>query len=242
MKRLYVVGLGPGASEQMTIRAAKVLSACDVIVGYTLYVDLIRAHFPGKEFVTTPMRQEAERCRLALKRAAAGQTTAVVCSGDAGIYGMSGLVLELQTEYPDVDVEIVPGVPAAGSGGALLAASLVHDFAVISISDLLTPWDKNERRLLAAAEADFVLCLYNPSSKKRGDYLQKACDLLLRHKAPETVCAVAENIGRAGEGYRLCTLAQLAKEPVDMMSTVFIGNAETKIIEGKMVTPRGYKL
>ena len=242
MNKIYVVGIGPGAYEQMTIRAAKVLEECDVIIGYTVYVDLVREHFAGKEFLTTPMTKEVDRCELAFKTAASGKTTAMICSGDAGVYGMSGLILEIGQRYPQVEVEMVPGVTAAIGGASVLGAPLIHDFAVISLSDLLTPWEKIEQRLLAAAQADFVVCLYNPSSKKRHDYLMKACDLMLQYKSEDTVCGTVVNIGREGEQMKLYTLKELRDTPVDMFTTVFVGNSQTCVIDGKMVTPRGYRV
>lgn len=240
MHKLFVVGLGPGGADSMTVRAQNVLRASDVIVGYTVYIDLVRADFPDKEFLSTPMRKEVDRVRLALETAAQGRTVALICSGDAGVYGMSGLCEELLPQYPGVELETVPGVSAVLSGAAILGAPLMHDFAVISLSDLLTPWEKIETRLLAAAEADFVICLYNPSSHKRHDYLQRACDLILRFASPETVCGIARNIGREGESTQVLTLEKLRDTEVDMFSTVFIGNSQTKNINGKMVTPRGY--
>ena len=242
MAKIYVVGIGPGSYENMTQRAQQALQSCDVIVGYTVYIDLVKEHFPGKQMLTTPMRREVERCRLAFEEAQKGQTVAMICSGDAGIYGMNGVMEELRAEYPDVGLEIVPGISAVISGAAILGAPLMHDFAVISLSDLLTPWEKIEKRLDCAAAADFVICLYNPSSHKRKDYLQRACDIVLRHAAPETVCGIAKNIGREGEGITVLTLAELRDTPVDMFSTVFIGNSQTKNIDGKMVTPRGYTI
>ncbi len=242
MNKIYVVGIGPGEYEKMTIQATKALESCDVIVGYTVYVDLVKDHFPGKEFLTTPMRRETERCRLAFEQAAAGKTTAMICSGDAGVYGMSGLMLEIGEEFPQVEVEMVSGVTAAVAGAAVLGAPLIHDFAVISLSDLLTPWEKIEKRLLLAAEADFVICLYNPSSKKRHDYLQRACDLMLRSKAEDTVCGTVSQIGRDGEQMRLCTLRELRDLQVDMFTTVFVGNSQTRAVNGHMVTPRGYRV
>ena len=240
MHKLFVVGLGPGGADGMTVRAQNVLRASDVIVGYTVYIDLVRADFPDKEFLSTPMRKEVDRVRLALETAAQGRTVALICSGDAGVYGMSGLCEELLPQYPGVELETVPGVSAVLSGAAILGAPLMHDFAVISLSDLLTPWEKIETRLLAAAEADFVICLYNPSSHKRHDYLQRACDLILRFASGETVCGIARNIGREGESTQVLTLEKLRDTEVDMFSTVFIGNSQTKNINGKMVTPRGY--
>lgn len=241
MSKIFVVGIGPGEYEQMTIRAVNALKGCDVIVGYTVYVDLVKEHFADKEFLTTPMRKEVERCRMAFEEAAKGKTVAMICSGDAGVYGMSGLMLEIGKDYPDIPVEVIPGVTAALGGGAVLGAPLIHDFCLISLSDLLTPWEKIEGRLLAAAQADFVVCLYNPSSKKRYDYLQKACDLMMRYKSPETVCGIVSNIGREGEQGKIMTLKELRDTPVDMFTTVFVGNSQTVEIGGKMVTPRGYR-
>ena len=166
----------------------------------------------------------------------------MICSGDAGIYGMTGVMEELRAEYPGVELETVPGISAVISGAAILGAPLMHDFAVISLSDLLTPWEKIEKRLDCAAAADFVICLYNPSSHKRKDYLQRACDIVLRHAAPETVCGIAKNIGREGEGITVLTLGELRETEVDMFSTVFIGNSQTKNVGGRMVTPRGYTI
>ena len=236
-----MVGIGPGEYEQMTIRAERVLRECDIIIGYTVYVDLVKKHFPEKEFMTTPMRQEEKRCRIAFEQASQGKTVSVICSGDAGVYGMTGLIYELSPEYPEVEIESVCGVSAVISGAGLLGAPLIHDFAVISLSDLLTPWEKIENRLLAASRADMVVCLYNPSSIKRKDYLKKACQLMLEYKASDTVCGIAQNIGREGEVFRVLTLDELKDTRVDMFSTVFIGNSQTKVIGNKMVTPRGYR-
>ena len=245
MKKLFVVVIGPGDSESMPIRAEKPLKDCSVIVGYTVYVELIEEFFPGKEFLTTPMRQEKERCRMAFSEAEKGKTTAMICSGDAGVYGMAGLIYEIGTEFPEVEIEIVPGITAALSGAALLGAPLTHDFAVISLSDLLTPWEKIEKRLLAAAEADFSICLYNPASKKRADYLRRACELLLKSRPAETVCGIVRNIGRDGEEKKLMSLGELRDYEADMFTTVFIGISQP-FLEGRdsqvMVTPRGYRL
>lgn len=242
MSKLYVVGIGPGGYEQMTIRAAKVLETCDIIVGYTVYIDLVADHFPGKEMLTTPMRQEEKRCRMAFEQALSGKNTAMICSGDAGVYGMSGLIYEISPDYPDVEIEIVSGVTAALSGGAVLGAPLMHDFAVISLSDLMTPWELIEKRLAAAASADMAICMYNPSSRKRKDYLNKACHIVMRYASPETVCGIVRQIGRVGESCQVMTLQALAEYEADMFTTVFIGNSSTKVVNGKMVTPRGYHI
>ena len=241
MNKVFVVGIGPGGAEFMTLQAQTALEQADVLCGYTVYVDLVKERFPDKEVYTTPMRQELDRCRWALETASQGRTVALVCSGDAGVYGMAGPLLQLGESFPDVEVEIVPGVTAALSGAALLGAPLGHDFCVISLSDLLTPWEIIEKRLECAAQGDFALCIYNPSSKKRADYLQKACDILLRYKSPDTLCGWVRNIGREGEEKKLLTLAQLREEQVDMFTTVFIGSSTTQNVGGRMVTPRGYR-
>lgn len=241
MNKVYVIGMGPGAYEQMTVKAVQTLEKCDVIVGYTVYIELLKEHFPDKRYLTTSMRQEAARCRMAFEEAAKGAVTAMVCSGDAGIYGMAGLMYEIGEEYPEVTIEVIPGVTAALGGSAVLGAAVGHDVSLISLSDLLTPWELIEERLRCAAKADFVICLYNPSSRKRADYLQKACDLMMQYKAPETVCGIVRNIGRDGESSEIMSLAELRNKKVDMFTTVYIGNQETIELNGKMVTPRGYR-
>lgn len=241
MNKIYVVGIGPGEYEQMTIKAANALKSCDTIIGYTVYVDLVKEHFADKEFMTTPMTREIERCNMAFEEAMKGKVVAMICSGDAGVYGMAGLMYEVGRKYPDVELEIIPGVTAALGGASVLGAPLIHDFCLISLSDLLTPWEKIEARLLHASEADFSICLYNPSSRKRHDYLQKACDLMLRYKSEDTICGTVVNIGREGEAMKVMTLKELRDTKVDMFTTVFIGNSQTIEINGKMVTPRGYQ-
>ena len=265
MNKVYVIGMGPGAYEQMTVKAVRTLEKCDVIVGYTVYIELLKEYFPDKRYLTTSMRQEAARCRMAFEEAAKGAVTAMVCSGDAGIYGMAGLMYEIGEEYPEVAIEVIPGVTAALGGSAVLGVAVGHDVSLISLSDLLTPWEKIEARLLGAslsgslsdlltpwelieerlrcaAKADFVICLYNPSSRKRSTYLAKACEIMLEYKAEDTVCGIVKNIAREGETMQTLTLKELKETTVDMFSTVFIGNKQTKVIREKMVTPRGYRI
>lgn len=242
MNKVYVIGMGPGAYEQMTVKAVRTLEQCEVIVGYTVYVDLLKEHFPEKKYLTTGMRREVDRCRMAFEEAGKGALTAMVCSGDAGIYGMAGLMYEVGEDYPDVEIEVIPGVTAAMGGSAVLGAAVGHDVSLISLSDLLTPWELIEERLRCAAKADFVICLYNPSSKKRSTYLQKACEEILAYKSEETVCGIVKNIAREGEQMQILTLKELAHTQVDMFSTVFIGNRQTRVIRGKMITPRGYSI
>ena len=239
--KLYCIGIGPGGEEQMTLRAVRALEKCDCVAGYGLYLDLIGNLIESKERMQTGMTKEVDRCTAARDLAKQGKTVAVVSSGDAGVYGMAGPLLQLAGEYGGAEVEVVPGVTSALSGAAVLGAPLMHDFCVISLSDLLTPWEQIERRLALAAAGDFSICLYNPSSKKRADYLRRACDILLREKSPDTVCGWVRNIGREGQQHRLLTLARLRDEQVDMFTTVFIGAATTQAVAGRMVTPRGYE-
>lgn len=234
--------MGPGAADAMSVKADRTLQECDTIIGYTVYVNLLKETYPEKEYLTTPMTQEAKRCQMAFEEAEKGKKVAMVCSGDAGVYGMSGLMLEIGADYPEIEVEVIPGVTAALSGGAVLGAPLTHDFAVISLSDRLTPWDKIEKRLKLAAEADFSICLYNPSSKGRPDYLKRACDILLSVLPEDRICGTVENIGREGESRAIYTLKELRDTQVNMFTTVFIGNSMTKEIGGRMVTPRGYRI
>ena len=241
MGKIYVIGIGPGGADQITPRAREAMNRAEVLCGYTVYIDLVRPLYPDKEVFTTPMTRERERCRRCLELARSGRTVAMLCSGDAGVYGMAGPLLQLCPEFPEVEVEVVPGATAALSGGAVLGAPLMHDFCVISLSDLLTPWETIENRLLCAARGDFSICLYNPSSKKRAGYLRRACDILLREKDGTTVCGWVRNIGREGQERRVLTLAELREETVDMFTTVFIGSSATREINGWMVTPRGYE-
>ena len=239
MGKLYIVGIGPGNHEDMTIRADLALQECDVIIGYHVYVDLVKDHYPGKEFMTTPMTKEADRCRMAID-AAKDKKVAMVCSGDSGIYGMAALIYEIRGEAEEPEIEVIPGITAACSGGALIGAPLTHDFAVISLSDRLTSWEKITERLRAAAKADLSIVLYNPKSRGRADHLAKACDILLETLPADRICGIARNIRREGENFELVTLEGLKTADVDMFCTVFIGNEMTQVIGGKMVTPRGY--
>lgn len=238
--KLYIVGFGAGSRECMTIAANEAILRSDLIVGYTKYIEIIREFYPEKKYAFTGMKHERERVELALEEAQS-KIVSVVCSGDPQLYAMAGLAIELGKNYPDVEIEIVPGVTAAFSGGAVLGAPMTHDCVIISLSDLLTPIDKIKKRLHCAAEGDFVTVLYNPSSKKRADYLKNACDIFLEHRDSDTVCGYVKNIGRAGQESRILTLSELREINADMFTTVFIGNSETKIIDGKMVTPRGYR-
>ena len=255
---LKIVGTGPGRIDEMTARAGRAIKEADIIVGYTLYNELLQKEFPDKEYYATPMRQETERCRYALEKAAQGAETVLVCSGDSGVYGMASLVFELAEQmygssgretcgrhdddrheiYPEI--EVIPGITAALSGGARLGSPLSNDFAVVSLSDLLTPWDVIEKRLRGAADGDFVIALYNPGSKKRRGHLKKACDIVMERRGAETPCGIVHNIGRDGEHVDIMTLGELRDVQADMFMTVFIGNSKTRVIGGRLVTPRGY--
>ena len=237
---INVIGMGPGEEKFMTDEAKCALDNSDVIVGYGVYLDLLSERFKDKEFYQTPMRQEEQRCRYCFEEAVKGRRVSLICSGDAGIYGMASLMYEIGKEYPSCELFIIPGITAASSGAAILGAPLNHDFCVISLSDLLTPWEKIEKRLRAAAEADFAIAIYNPSSHKRPDYLSKACDILLEVIEPNRPCGFVENIGREGTKSEVCSLIELKDKKVNMFTTVFIGNSTTEITDGKLVTKRGY--
>ena len=239
---LYVVGLGPGGREYLNAEADEALQRCDLIVGYTAYIKLIEGWYVGAELRATPMMREMDRCRMAFQEAESGRNVAMVCSGDAGVYGMASPILELAEANPNVPVTVVAGVTAAQSGSAVLGAPLSHDFAVISLSDLLTPWQLIERRLDAAASADFCVCLYNPRSKRRTEHLARAAEIFLRYKPRETVCGWVRNIGREGQESGTLRLDELAALDADMFTTVFVGNAATRLVNGRMVTPRGYEV
>lgn len=240
---LYVIGLGPGRKDLMSLEALAALEACDVIVGYSTYMRLIKDLVKDKEHVATGMRQEIDRCRKAIEIAReTGQTVGVVSSGDAGVYGMAGLILELLGEGADLEVRVIPGITASLGAAASMGAPLMNDFCHISLSDLMTPWEMIEKRLYAAAEGDFVVCLYNPRSKGRPDHLAKALAILSSHKSPQTVVGLGKDIGRQKEEIILTTIEDLDETLVDMTTIVIVGNKETYVQNGRMITPRGYRL
>ena len=238
---LKIVGFGSGSKGNMTLEAVRAIQDSELVVGFRTYVELLKQYFPNKQYYSTNMMQERERCQYAIDRAKEGKETVLVCSGDSGVYGMASLVYELAEE--SVQIQVISGVTAANSGAAVLGAPLNHDYCVISLSDLMTPWELIERRLKAAAEGDFCMAIYNPSSRQRADYLMRACDILLKNGVePERACGYAENIGRDNTTCVTCTLAELKECEVNMFTTVFVGNSRTKMINGKLVTPRGYTL
>lgn len=241
--KIYAVGLGPGDMDYLAPRAREAILRSDVIAGYTGYVELIPELLMDKEIIATGMKSEAERCEAAIDEALKGKQVCVVSSGDAGIYGMAALLYELAEKNPQIEIEVIPGITAAVSAAAILGSPLANDFAVISLSDLLTPWGVIEKRLAACGAADMVMCLYNPESKKRSDYLERACNIALMYKPPETKCGYVRNAFRGVDSEsRICTLDELSKARVDMFTTVIIGNSSTKIMNGKLVTVRGYRL
>ncbi|MBQ6441381.1 MAG: precorrin-3B C(17)-methyltransferase [Lachnospiraceae bacterium] len=249
MSEIFVVGIGPGDRIYRTVQAEQALEKSSVLVGYGPYLELLRADFPEKEYFASGMRQEKERCKKCIDFAAEGKTVALVCSGDAGVYGMASLLLETAGELlPEGDcadihrpeITVIPGVTAALSGAAVLGAPLGHDFCVISLSDLLTPWDVIEKRLRCAVEGDFCIALYNTGSHHRKEHLKRACAILSESLPQDRLCGVVRKIGREGTEETLCTLQELSVFPVDMLATVFIGNSMTREIHGRMVTPRGY--
>ena len=240
MNKLIIAGIGPGNVENMTIGVDKALREADVILGYGVYVDLVKNRYPEKEFITTPMTKEKERCVKALELAAEGRNTVLICSGDSGIYGMAGLVYELRGGSVSPEIMVLPGITAASGGAALLGAPLTHDFAVISLSDRLTKWETIAERLTYAAMADLSILLYNPSSNSRPDHLRRACEILLQFLPGNRLCGIARMIGREGESTRLLSLAELKEAETDMFCTVFIGNSMSRRIGDRMVTPRGY--
>ncbi len=243
MKRIDVVGFGPGGYEYMTIQAIAAMKSADVIVGYTTYIDLLRGIFPDKNFLDTPMTREVERCRIALEEAMKGRQVALVSSGDSGIYGMAGIMLQVvQASGTDIPIRVIPGVTAASAGASMLGAPLMNDFAVISLSDLMVPLTQIMLRVKCAAEGDFVICLYNPKSRKRKDYLEKAADIVMSFRDSETPVGIVRRAGRENSTYELTTLRELKNAEVDMFTIVIIGNSMTYVRDGRMITPRGYVL
>lgn len=235
-----MVGLGPGGAEFLTPRAEAALREAQVVIGYKTYLSFIKALLADKEVRSSGMRKEIDRARNAVKLAQEGAVVAVVSSGDPGVYGMAGIILELAAGT--VPVEVIPGVTAATAAAAVLGAPLMHDFAVISLSDLLTSWETIARRLEMAAQADFIIVLYNPKSKGRVTQIARARDIIKAHRQPQTPVGIVRNARRPGEEKVVTTLEAMLGEDIDMFSTVVIGNSQTRIEHGYMVTPRGYSL
>ncbi len=240
---INVVGIGPGDEEHLTFKSKSILENSDVIIGYTAYIDLIKDIIKGKKVISTQMKGEVERCQMAFKEALDGKNVSIISSGDPGIYGMASLIYELSEKYPEIEINVIPGITAASSVASILGSPLSNDFAVISLSDLLTPWETIEKRLEACCIGDFAVCIYNPSSIKRGNYLKKACSIFLKYRPKETCCGYVRNALRENkDDYKICSLIELESEKVDMFTTVIIGNSCTKVINNKLVTLRGYKI
>ena len=243
MKKIYIVGMGPGGADEMTTRAKKAIECCDYIIGYTSYINMIRDQFPQKQIISTGMNGEVERCRMALEKALEGSTVALVSGGDSGIYGMAGLMLEIASGDGDlIPVEVIPGITASSAAAAVLGAPLMHDFAVISLSDCLTPWEAIYRRIQCAAASDFIICFYNPRSRSRTEHIAIARDELLKYRAASTPVGIVWNAGRQGQTSVITSLEEMLAYDINMFSTVIVGNSQTYIRNGKMITPRGYRI
>lgn len=245
MGKLTVVGLGPGNFDDMTPRALNAIRQADVVVGYNTYIQLIRPLLNGKEVIGTAMMQEIKRCELAVQNAIGGKTVAVVSSGDSGVYGMAGLVLELAMAQPPEkrpEVIIIPGISAVNASASILGAPLMHDFAVLSLSDLLTPWELIIKRADLVAQGDFVIALYNPKSKKRIRQIEEIREIMLKYKDPSTPVGIVRSATREEEFAVISDLAHFTEETIDMFSLVIIGNSQTYVKDEKMITPRGYQL
>ena len=241
--KLHVVGFGPGGRDHMTNKAVETIRDADIVTGYTTYVDMIRPIFPDKTYKATGMMKEVERCRMAIQDALDGNDVAMISSGDSGIYGMAGIIYELADEMgADLEIDVVPGMTAASTAASVLGAPLMHDLAIISLSDLMTPLDLIMKRVDCAGQGDMIVCLYNPKSKTRTGYLDEARSILLRYRSPDTPVGIVRNAGRDDEWSKVTTLGDLDSNDVDMFCIVIIGNSQTYISNGRMITPRGYRV
>lgn len=242
---IKVVGIGPGGMDDMTPRALKAIEKADTVAGYNTYIKLVKHLLDGKNIIGTGMMQEIDRCQMALDESVKGHDVAVISSGDSGVYGMAGLVLELALKLPKdkrPKVEIVAGLSAVNAAASVLGAPLMHDFAVISLSDLLTPWELIKQRAELAAKGDFVIALYNPKSHKRVKNIEEIREILLKYKDPKTPVGIVNSASRENESRIISDLANFTKEDINMFSLVIIGNSKTFVKEGYMITPRGYEV
>ena len=239
MGNLYVIGIGPGGLEHMTLRAKDAIEESNIIIGYNKYIDMIKPIVEDKELFSTGMRGEESRCRKALELSKENNIVALISTGDSGIYGMAGLILQMKE---DENVEIIPGVTASSAAASVVGAPLMHDNCNISLSDLMTPYDLIKKRVRNAADADMVISLYNPRSKGRPHYLRDAIEIIKEYRELNTPVAVVRHALREGQEYKLFTLENFDEEVVDMFSIVIVGNSQSLIKEGKFITPRGYNV
>lgn len=238
MGKLYVIGIGPGGPSYMTLRAMDAIKESDIVVGYSKYIDMIKHLLAGKEIFSTGMKGEEERCKKALKLSH-DKIVSVVSTGDSGIYGMAGLILQLRL---DEEVEVIPGVTASSAAASVLGAPLMHDNCNISLSDLMTPYELIQKRVNLAAEGDFVISLYNPKSKGRPHYLSECINIIKMHRDGNTPIAVVKNALRDGQEVSISTLDVFDDNIADMLSIVIIGNSQSYVKDGRFITPRGYKV
>lgn len=243
--RLFLVGIGSGDHKDMTTHCIAVLRNCDLVVGYEKYIELAKPFIGEKNIISSGMSQEVERCIQAIAEAKKGENVALISSGDPGIYGMAGLALEIINKkklWGRLAIEIIPGIPVIHAAAACLGAPLMNDYAVISLSDLLTPWETIVKRLNHAAQADFVICLYNPKSKRRARQIKEAKSVLLRYRKPDTPVGLARNVGRKGESITITTLDRMLRYKIDMLTIIIVGNSTTVVKNTRMITPRGYRI
>ena len=241
--KIYVIGFGTGKREFMTFEAAEAIECSDIVIGYTSYINILKKTFPYLNYVSSPMRKETERCKMALDEAESGKTVALVSSGDSGVYGMAGIMLQTAQLYKsDTEIEIIPGITALLSAASVLGAPLMHDFAAVSLSDLMTPLELIYKRIECAAQGDFVIGIYNPKSVKRSDYLSHAADIIMKYRSKDTPVGIVRNSGRDDQSYKISTLENLENEYVDMFTIVIVGNSSTYTHNNRMITPRGYNV
>ena len=236
--KIYVVGIGPGKKADMTFRAYEAMEKSDIIIGYKTYMDLIKEYYPGKEMKNSQMTKEVDRCIDVLKLAKEGKNVALISSGDVGVYGMAGIMLEIADG--EVEVEIIPGVTATNAAAAIVGAPVMHDYVTISLSNLLTDWELIKKRLELAAQGDFVVSIYNPKSRGRVTQIEEAREIMLKYKPKTTPVAIVRNAGREDEEHVVTTLDEMLNHEINMLTIVIIGNANTFMKDGKMITPRGY--
>jgi precorrin-3B C(17)-methyltransferase len=239
--KIYVVGIGPGKKPDMTFKAYEAMENSDIIVGYKTYTDLVKKYFPNTEIRSSSMMKEVDRCIEVLELAKAGKNVALISSGDAGVYGMAGIMYEVIGENNDVEVEVIAGVTATNAAAAIVGAPIMHDYVTISLSNLLTDWELIKRRLELAAQGDFIVSLYNPKSRGRTTQIAEAQQIMLKYKSKDTPVAIVRNAGRENEEYEITTLENMLDFEINMLTIVLIGNSNTYVKNGKMITPRGYE-